>query len=469
MIVHIVEQGTAKLAVPLGAAGASHAVTRMSSLRSLPGWHVSDEAVREWRFEGFSQQPDGVCLYGPEVGGVTLAEALELPLERALPLLARLADALGTLGERMVPLFPLQADAVILDDRGGVLFLPPEVMHEVRGVRPFAENRITFEALNHPDLKGEPLASFTLGACLYRAAVGKFPFGGSDAEQMHEQARKLAIQPPARLVPGLREEASELVMAALGRQRGRSARIAEWRAGFAAWTREGILRPVDPGEREKLIQEAAARERDAAKRFRTRTFWEKNWRIVAIAVAGAAVAGGVLGSILSGVFAPRATRGYPPRKVVETFYTAINRMDHMLMEDCVVDKAGQGDITEAMNLYVISRVQMGYEGKANPMPADEWDKAGRPALPAGTSVYGVTDLQITEEAGEPDPVYLVSYEKWSPDTSAEAGSDAGGGSDVATVGTLHRKIVDRVWLRRDKGDWVIYRLDRLSQETLAAP
>jgi hypothetical protein len=141
----------------------------------------------------------------------------------------------------------------------------------------------------------------------------------------------------------------------------------------------------------------------------------------------------------------------------------------MLMEDCVVDKAGQGDITEAMNLYVISRVQMGYEGKANPMPADEWDKAGRPALPAGTSVYGVTDLQITEEAGEPDPVYLVSYEKWSPDTSAEAGSDAGGGSDVATVGTLHRKIVDRVWLRRDKGDWVIYRLDRLSQETLAAP
>jgi len=469
MILHIAEQGTAKLAVPLGAAGASHAVTRMSSLRSLPGWLVAGASVREWRFEGFTRQPDGVCLYGPEVGGRTLAEALELPLEHALPLLARLADALGTLGERMIPLFPLQADAVVLGERDEVLFLPPEVMREVRSVRPFAENRDSFEALNHPDLKGEPLASFTVGACLYRVAVGKFPFGGDDAEEMHEQARKLAIQPPAKLVPGLREEASDLVMAALGRLRGRSVRIADWRTGLVAWSREGMLRPVEAAERERLALESAARERDAALRFRRRTFWEKNWKIVAITAAGIAVAGGVLGSILSGVFAPRTTRGFPPRKVVESFYTAINRMDHMLMEDCVVEKAGKGEITEAMNLYVISRVQMGYEGKSNTMAADEWDAAGRPALPAGTSLYGVTDLQIVDEAGEPSPVYRVSYEKWAPESSADSDTGADGGLAQGTVGTMHRRIVDRAWLRLDKGDWVIYRIDRLSEETLPAP
>jgi hypothetical protein len=463
MVRHIVEQGAAELAVPLGSAGRSHALARMSGLRASPGWHVEGEAVRAWRFEGFSTQPDGVCLFGPEVSGVTLADALELPFEKAASLLGRLADALGTLAERAVPYFPLQSDAVVLDDRGGVLFLPPEVMRELRGLRPFAENRDTFEALNHPDLRGEALASFTLGVCVYRAAVGRFPFTGTDAEEIHEQARKLAVQPPARLVPGLNEEASALVMAALGRHRSRSAGIADWRAGFAAWTREGILRPVDESERERLVQEASARERDAAKRFRIRTFWEKNWKIIAIAAAGVAVAGAVLGSILSGVFAPRATRGYPPRKVVETFYTAINRMDHTLMEACVVDKAGQGEINEAMNLYVLSRVQMGYEGKANTVPADQWDGAGRPALPAGTAVYGVTDLKITEQSGEPAPEYLVSYEKWSPETGG--GSDLGG----TTVSTLRRKLVDRVSLRRDKGDWVIFRLDRLSEETLPPP
>jgi len=176
MVQHIVEQGAAKLAVPLGSAGRSHSLARLSGLRASPGWHVSGEAVREWRFEGFSLLPDGPCLFGAEVGGITLADALELPLERAMPLLGRLAEALGTLADRAVPFFPLQSDAVVLDDRGGVLFLPPEAMREIREVKPFAENRDTFETLNHPDLRGEALASFTLGVCVYRAAVGRFPF-----------------------------------------------------------------------------------------------------------------------------------------------------------------------------------------------------------------------------------------------------------------------------------------------------
>jgi hypothetical protein len=464
MMQHIVEQGVAKLAVPLGSAGRSHALGRMSGLRTSPGWHVDGPAVREWRFEGFAPQPDGACLFGPEVAGRSLAEALALPLGEAAPLLGRLADALGTLVERAVPLFPLQSDAVVLDDRGGVLFLPPPVMREVRSLRPFAENRDTYEALNHPDLQGEALASFTLGACFYRAAVGRFPFTGADEEEIHEQARKLALQPPAQLVPGLREEASSLVMAALGRQRGRSVRIADWRAGVAAWTREGILRPVEERERERLVQEACGRERDAAKRFRIRTFWEKNWKIIGIAAAGVAVAGAVLGSILGGVFAPRATRGYSPLKVVETFYTSINSMNHSLMEDCVVDKAGQGEVNEAMNLYVLSRVQMGYEGKSNTVAADAWDGAGRPVLPAGTAVYGVTDLAITEVAGEPAPGYQDSYEKWMPDSGDNADPSA-----PAAIGTLRRRLVDRVSLRRDKGDWVIFRIDRLSEETLTPP
>jgi hypothetical protein len=464
MVQHIVEQGVAKLAVPLGSAGRSHALARLSGLRTSPGWQVDGGAVREWRFEGFAGRPGGACLFGPDLEGITLAEALEQPLEQALPLLGRLADALGTLAERMVPFFPLQSDAIVLDGRGSVLFLPPEVMRQVRALRPFAENRDTFESLNHPDLAGAALASFTLGACLFRATVGRFPFTGADAEEVHERTRKLALQPLDRLVPGLRADASALAMAALGRQRGQSAPIADWRAGFAAWTREGIARTVEPAERGRLAAEASSREREAAKRFRTRSFWE-NWKIVAIAAAGAAVAAAVLGSILGGVFAPRATRGFPPRKVVETFYTAINRMDHTLMEDCVVGKAGKEEISEAMNLYVISRVQMGYEGKSNTLPADQWDRAGRPALQPGTSVYGVTGLVIDGQSGEPAPVYLVSYEKWSPGSGEDSGTAAG----TAALRTLRRKLVDRVSMRRDGADWVIFRIDRLSAETLPPP
>ena len=79
MVQHIVERGAAKLAVPLGSAGRSHALARMSGLRTSPGWHVGGEAVHEWRFEGFAAQPDGACLFGPDVGGLTIPDALDLP------------------------------------------------------------------------------------------------------------------------------------------------------------------------------------------------------------------------------------------------------------------------------------------------------------------------------------------------------------------------------------------------------
>jgi hypothetical protein len=151
--------------------------------------------------------------------------------------------------------------------------------------------------------------------------------------------------------------------------------------------------------------------------------------------------------------------------VVESFYTAINAMDHALMEDCVVDRAGKGEITEAMNLYVLSRVQMGYEGKSNLVHADQWEQAGRPALRAGTAVYGVTDLAIVEQSDEPQPVFLVSYQKWSPDN----GGDGSGDTGTDALGTLRKKVVDRVSLRRDKGDWVIFRFDRVSEEPLPPP
>jgi len=464
MAEHIMEQGSGKLAILLGGAGRSHALARMSGLRASPGWLVTGDAIREWHFEGFAQRPEGTFLFGPEAKGPTLAEAFDLPLPDQFPLLGRLADALGALADRGIPLFPLQSDAIVFTDAGGVLFLPPGVMREIRGVQPFAENRDTFEALNHPDLRAEALASFSLGVALYRAAAGRFPFAGADEEEIHEQARKLRLLPLADLAPGFSPEASELTMAALGRLKGRAVALADWRAGLRSWVRNGITREVGAPERERLARDAVSRGQDAAKRFRTRTFWEKNWRLVAIAAAGVGVAGLIVGSIVSGIFAPRATKGFTARNVVQTFYLSVNSMNHSLMEACVVDRAGQGEINEAMNLYVMSRVQMGYEGKANTVAADQWDEAGRPALPAGIAVYGVTGLSIEEQAGEPAPVYLASYEKWAPESSAETTS-----LEAAAIHTLHRKLVDRVSLRRDKGDWVIFRLDRISEQTLASP
>ena len=142
----------------------------------------------------------------------------------------------------------------------------------------------------------------------------------------------------------------------------------------------------------------------------------------------------------------------------------MNTLDQSTMQACVVGRAGKGEIDEATTLYVTSRVTQGYEGHSNIVNAAEWDKAGRPPLKPPMTLYGVTGLTITEEQGEPGPVYQVKYDKWNPAPPA----DAAPGADVVPRSEGHA-VTDRVWMKRDRQDWVIYRIDRLSIAELPAP
>lgn len=134
------------------------------------------------------------------------------------------------------------------------------------------------------------------------------------------------------------------------------------------------------------------------------------------------------------------------------------------MEACVVGKAGQGDINEAMTLYVMSQVSVGYGGSSNIEPADDWIRKGSPALKSGHTLYGVANLSIVQEQREPNPVFLVKYQKWVPLPNENAGK-------VPVPAILQRSeeidMTDRVSLKQDRGDWVIYSIDR--QRSAPAP
>lgn len=469
MILEIEEAGTRRLGVPLGTPARGTALTRILALKGSPGWLVDATSIREWKFLGVTERNGTAVLYGPSVKARTLADLVRLPLRESLPFLSRLAGAILLLRERMVPLFPLQTDAVLFTAEGSVLFLPPEMMRELRGLRTFEDNLETFDALSNPDLRGEEMVSFAIAALLFRIITGSFPFTGRTPEDLHEQMRKLQINEPGRAVPGLLTEISRDVMAGLGRaragERKRSAppSLEEWEERLRAWQSVEPVRVLTAEEKQGILSSAATSRQSSEKKFRRRVYWEKNWKTALIIAGVVAVVGAGAGSILKSVLAPRVTRGYPPEKVVETFYSSMNRLDHVAMSSCVVGKAGQGEINEAMNLYVISRVSTGYEGRSNIVAADEWDKAGRPALGGTRSVYGVTGLSITTEQGEPQPVFRVTYEKWTP---TPGGGDSGSPGAPRFQGAA---VTDRVFLKKDRGDWVIYRIDRLTSESLATP
>jgi hypothetical protein len=174
--------------------------------------------------------------------------------------------------------------------------------------------------------------------------------------------------------------------------------------------------------------------------------------LVAVVVAG--VVGIFSATILKNILRPRSTRGYSPARVVETFYRSINSLDHERMQDCVTGRAGKGLIEQVINVFVISRVNLGYEGRSHLIPADEWDRNGRPDLKAPDAVFGITDLVTREERGGPQPQFLVSYTRWLPQSADEPRSGPG------SVGL---PIKDRVHLRQQGGYWVIDRIETLNQ------
>ncbi len=425
MAIEFNEGGTLRLAVSLGSATRGTALSRILSLRASPGWIAENPArstgpsVREWHFEGVTEREGSVYLVGPHVRGTTLNHILGQDAKTALPALSRVTGALLALSRSPAGWFPVQSDSVILAD-GEVVVLPPAVDRELRDLRPFEDNRETFEALNHPDLNGEARTVFAISVALYRVLTGRFPFSGVDAEELHSQARSLDVQPPAVLVPGLEAEVSELVMAGLRQGRRGPLTLAELAAALEKWQSRLLVNPPTDEQRRTALAAAESRKAAAERGFRRRRFWQRNWRVAAVVAAAVIVAGALAGTILKNVLAPRVTRGYPPAKVVETFYASMNTLDHQTMQACVIGKAGQGEINETMTLYVTSRVTQGYEGRSNIMSAADWDKAGRPPLVPPTSLYGVTGLALTQEQGPPDPVFLVKYDRWNPAARPDA-------------------------------------------------
>jgi hypothetical protein len=465
MITEIIDQGEKKLAVSLGRSASGRSLSKLTALRGSPGWIASENRVDEWRFDGFLDRDGELYLYGPYLEGKSLDSILSLGLAEALPYVARIAGALALLAERKIPLFPIQTDSVFFCADGGVLFLPPEVLREMRGLRTAEVNLETFERINHPELNGELLVSFSIAALLYKFSTGAFPFGGRTVEQAHEEARKHGILAPDRIIPGLSPELSGLVMSGLGRGSGGQVGLQTWKEKTEGWLSEPLVKEPSPEEKQRITREAALEKKKADRRFTLSVFWEKNRIRVAVAAGILIIAGFLTGQAVKHMLAPSVIQGFPPEKVVETFYLSMNTFDHSTMSACVTGKAGSGEINEAMNIYVISRVAMGYGGKSNIASAGEWDKAGRPELQPLTGVYGVTGLTVTQESGEPEPVFLVRYVKWRP-TSRDSSLDKPG---TIPPGPYFEaaNVTDRVSLKLDRGDWKIYDIERLQEAPLA--
>ena len=446
-------EGREVLAIPIGLSRNEFALTKLSGLRTHPGFRIAPPQVQDWYLEGFFTLGERLALYGAYEPGVLLEEILDRHAEECLPYLVRLLEALLALGDRRPE--SLQTDAVRFLEDGAVLLLPPAVMMQVRALLPQEHRLATYELLNHPDLTGsEARLGFSIAALLYRVIGARYPFAAATEEEVRHRARQLSLVPLGLLRPGLKEEVSAAVAAGLGRSREPAPSLERWLELVRRWQAQGLYRELSEGERRQLEERARRQNEQASRSFRRRVFWQKHWKTVLVAVVVAAAVGIFSATILKNLLKPRSTRGYSPARVVETFYSSINRLDHERMQDCVTGRAGKELIDQVINVFVISRVNLGYEGRSHLIPADEWDREGRPDLQAPDAVFGITDLTLREEQGGLQPQFLVSYTRWLPQS---------GNEQRAGPGSVGLPVRDRVGLRQQGGYWVIDRIETLKQ------
>ena len=314
------------------------------------------------------------------------------------------------------------------------------------------------ERFNHPDRSPGDNVGFSLAACAYYVITGEFPYDSDDEEDLHARVRAGSALAARYRDVTIRQDVSDALQNELVTGDA-TVGAGAWADRFHDWSEHGTRRPLSDADRKQLQEEAdQARER-TERTFRRKESVRRNGRTALIVAAIVIIVGSIPFTIIRNALAPRATAGLPADEVVQVFYSSINTLDHMTMEDAVVDRAGTDLIREVTNLFVIDRQRMSVEMESGFVDAQAWRDEGMPTLPASRAPYGVANLELDAlDAPEGEQRFAASYERWMPDyEQAEL---------TGRAGVMGLRVTDHVFMRLDREDWVIYRIDRISEEAI---
>ncbi|MFO8064324.1 MAG: hypothetical protein R6V29_06770 [Spirochaetia bacterium] len=443
------------------------AVTKLAGMERSDGTIARDGNLFTWQIQGFTQHNNRLYLYGDYVEGHTLSEVLQYSADGFLPYLSRLTRALTTLAEHDQPTPIIHTRGIVFLDDGGVLFLPPELLRSLTEFQSPEDRHEFHQAYRHPDLKDGRNLSYALAVLAYQSLTGTRPFEEDDEEELTERVRSGLVANPRHLVPEISPEVADTLKKALSDPHGALPDLEQWGEIFQTWIQHGTHRDISEEERQEILEYAKAEQQGMERSYRRREYIRKNWRRYVGITLIAVLVGTIPATIIYRQLEPRSTAGLDPPGVIRAFYYGMNELDHERMADAVVEGAGREAIREVTTMFVVSRMRTAMERTSSLIDARDWVEDGRPEIPDGQSVYGVTDLQIERlrPPREGEEAFRVTYNKWYP-TGMEEESGGGGGGDGGEGMLIGFERQDRVSLRRSRGEWVIYEMERLQDETI---
>ncbi|HKJ85587.1 MAG TPA: hypothetical protein VKA06_05905, partial [Spirochaetia bacterium] len=383
------------LGVDTGIPSNSPSLRKLAGQKRQHGWLIRGDGAEIWQPLGFVEHAGAIHVYGPLAAGRFVEEILHDESIDRLAMLERLAKALAVLKSEKIPMVTFHSRSLVVLDDGGVLVLPPDIMTAIREHQDYTSRIHRMERYNHPDRSPDENVGFSLAAATYFVLTGVFPYDAEDEEELHARVRAATVLPARYRDPEIREDVSSALQAELT-AKDPAVEAGVWAERLREWHATGAQRELTAPERERVEQEAKQAVERLERGFKRKESVRKNGRKALIIAAIVIIVGTIPGTIIRNALQPRATAGLPPEEVVSVFYTSINTLDHMTMEDAVIDDAGRDLVREVTNLFVIDRQRMSVEMESGFVDAQEWRDADMPTLGANKSPYGVANLELVD-------------------------------------------------------------------------
>ena len=388
-----------------------------------------DGTIENWYPGGVFRSDSTMIIWGPGFPGENLLEIINSnEKDRALDairfwLKARIALEEKTGDAENAPLNGPAGAFMVIDGNNspaqpfppesmpfppGTVFFPPAsiLKHTLETGSDFLPLESENWSYSGPDEKKGVL--FSAAAMLYRVFSSEAPF---TEEPFPEKNHPVNVFIPLDLAaPGIDGELAEMVNRIIDPKPGNEKNLKQGSGELYNFIGEPGSRPFSSwfkklsGDEISIIN--AKRENRKNKEIRSvkiKRFLIRNAAIIAVAMM---ILSGLIFISLD-VIRSRAqmptTKGMTPAEVVNAYYGAFSGLDHVLMQACVINRAGKEDIDIVTNIYVINRVRQAYK-----TPLDTYIEEN--------DFFGITDLIINSISrnGE-EAVFEANYILWIPE------------------------------------------------------
>ncbi|MBN2510304.1 MAG: hypothetical protein JXB03_08510 [Spirochaetales bacterium] len=419
------------------------------------GYIVHEKKVNDVELKGMAEN-QGRYLLLPYKGVSTLTHLLGKEKREALSHLQHLVRAVKTLYDATGTIPRMHTNSVFFLPAGEVVFLAHDTLERFRSCHRETERLSVFDLYNDHQRSDVSNFSFSFAAYLYQVLTGSAPFTGESIGRVQHRIAKGRFIPLKFVVPHINRNLASTIDQCLS---GKQIDPGDWDRLLSDLETAGCEEEIAEEERLQLL----AKGENLRQKTLTVEKWESFFRKYrfSLAVAGMILIflGSFAYSIISKALEPPVTVGMQPEEVVQLFYDSMNSFDHFSMEDTITKEAGRGYINEAVNVYAFAKMRQAYEPGTTPfVDVQEWVDAGRPLLPAGSSVYGIANLHILPES---ETSFLCTYEKWTDNES-----DTDGTSQVEPY--RGERITERLFLEFRNDAWIITGVEPVSRIPLTA-